>query len=193
MNNFPIAYAMKRKAKKMASGGTVRSGDPEMNYADGGFVSEEKRSGYVDHAGDDKRPNSRAMSEDERSLGQHGAHEVGPEMGGEGFHDESYMGNPGNAWDNYQSTEHEEDMVGRVMAQREQSYSEGGKVANSDEIEAGFSPNEFDDLHLRDDLESSYTGANSGDELGNAREDKDREDIISRIMRSRALKNTRVG
>lgn len=66
------------------------------------------------------------------------------------------------------------------------NYSEGGRVANEDEITAGFEPNEFDDLHLRDDLDFEYTGANSGDELGDEGEDERRRDIVSRIMRSRA-------
>lgn len=34
--NIAIAYSMKKK--KMASGGTVSSGDPTMNYAEGGSV-----------------------------------------------------------------------------------------------------------------------------------------------------------
>ena len=32
-----------------------------------------------------------------------------------------------------------------------------------------------------------YTGANSGDEIGNEQEDEDRRDIVSRIMKSRRL------
>lgn len=68
-------------------------------------------------------------------------------------------------------------------------YSEGGMVANSDEMEADSSPNEFDDLHLRDDLESSYTGGNSGDELSSMGEDERRKDIVSRIMASRRKKD----
>lgn len=84
----------------------------------------------------------------------------------------------------------EDDMVGRIMARR---MSRGGMVANGGQDElpdmADSSPNEFDDLALRDDLESSYTGENSGDELGNAQEDDDRADIVSRIMRSRAKKD----
>lgn len=86
------------------------------------------------------------------------------------------------------------DLVGKIMAKR---YSEGGRVANED---AGASasepdrmakddPNEFDDLALRDDLESSYTGADSGDELGNRRESDDEADIISRVMRSRGKRD----
>jgi hypothetical protein len=104
----------------------------------------------------------------------------------------------------------EDDMVDRIMHQRTgyaeedemyphakdkmfdvtNKYSEGGKVANSDEIEAGFDPNEFDVLHLDDDLESTYgEDDNAGDELGNAREDEDRKDIVARIMASRKKKD----
>lgn len=73
-------------------------------------------------------------------------------------------------------------------------YSEGGKIANQEHGEnnnelAGFSPNEFDDLVLRDDLESDSDGANNGDELGNEQEDSDRKDIVSKIMASRKKKD----
>lgn len=74
-------------------------------------------------------------------------------------------------------------------------YSKGGRVANQDHGEdnnemAGFSPNEFDDLVLRDDLESTYgDDDNAGDALGNKQEDEDREDIVSRIMASRRKKD----
>lgn len=84
-------------------------------------------------------------------------------------------------------------MVDRIMKKREGMYSQGGMVANGgmDELDdlADGRANEFDDLSLRDDLESGYDGANSGDELGDAQEDHDREDIVSRIMRSRAKKD----
>lgn len=80
-------------------------------------------------------------------------------------------------------------MIHKIMMGRSKGYSEGGKVANDTEMEAGFMPNDFDDLALRDDLEGGYTGENSGDELGNEQEDMDREDIISRLMRSRAKKD----
>lgn len=79
-----------------------------------------------------------------------------------------------------------EDMVGRIMQKR---MSKGGMVANDTPITAGFKENDFDDLVLRDDLESSYTGKNSGDELGNDQEDEDRKDMVTRIMKSRAKKD----
>lgn len=92
-----------------------------------------------------------------------------------------------------QGSGYDHDMVSRIMAKREKMYSEGGMVANGGEDDldklADGRPNEFDDLALRDDLESSYTAANSGDELGDSREDADREDIVSRIMRSRSKRD----
>lgn len=83
------------------------------------------------------------------------------------------------------------DMVSRIMRKR---MSEGGRVANEehgpdqDDL-ADFSPNEFDVLELEDGLKDHDTAANSGDELGDAQEDEDREDMISRIMKSRRMKD----
>lgn len=87
-------------------------------------------------------------------------------------------------------------MLDRIMKKRKPAFSEGGMVANSDHGEddedlAGFSPNEFDDLALRDELESSYTSENSGDETGDSQETKDREDEVARIMRMRRAKQQR--
>jgi len=87
-----------------------------------------------------------------------------------------------------EAAESEDDMVGRIIAKK---YSQGGKVANDvHEFESDFeTPNKFDDLELRDDLDFEYTGANSGDELGDEREDHDRSDIVARIMASRKKKD----
>lgn len=188
--SLAISYALKKKAKKMAKGGPVdgdvssssinsanidknvklpsdidpnnpvaKSVKKAFGYADGGFVDEEKASGYIAHEGNDVKEAYAAGLEDGQSLNQ-----KGPEM----------------------------DMVGRIMKQR-QMMSEGGKVANGGEDDldqmADGKPNNFDDLSLRDDLESSYTGANSGDELGDEQEDSDRKDIVSRIMASRRKKD----
>lgn len=70
-------------------------------------------------------------------------------------------------------------------------YSHGGKVANNTHpFEYEFhTPNEFDDLVNRDDLEFHYTGKNSGDYLSDAREDHDRKDMVAKIMKSRAKKD----
>jgi hypothetical protein len=137
------------------------------------------------------KPNSAAGSEDDRDLNQHGEYEEGPQgdwmaEGGQ------VTGQPGQAWrsDNYSDDEDGDgtDMVGRIMAQRQRMYSKGGEASNQDEIVAGHDPNEFDDLHLRDDLEFQDTGADSGDDTGDSGEDERRRDIVSRIMRSRRLR-----
>lgn len=87
-------------------------------------------------------------------------------------------------------------MVRKIMMGRMKGYSEGGKVANEESGESTDEPtmakasgNEFDDLALRDDLEFDSTGANEGDELDDAQENKDRSDIIARILKSRAKKD----
>lgn len=192
----------KTDRRNLASGGTVRSGDPTMNYAKGGMLTDD---GYQSECDADcvnpehvheqaeydsedynkkhgMHPDHMAMTEDERMLNQHGEEEEGPT--GE------YMSGGGMLTDDgYQSTSHEEDMVGRVMAQRQRMFSEGGKVANKNGFRAAEAPDEFDDLALRDDLHSQYTGSNSGDELGNEDEDKRRRDMVNRIMASRRLKD----
>ena len=83
-------------------------------------------------------------------------------------------------------------MVMRIMMGRARGYSEGGKVANENSGESTDEPtmakwdgNDFDDLALRDDLESKETGANSGDMDNNSQENRDREDIISKVLKSR--------
>jgi hypothetical protein len=241
--SFPIACAMKKRAKKMAEGGDVstdRSEEGRKQSGHSGMVStytqsnHEKgvgnqstntgRSGGISEAGHQYRSGQHgykggkenakeihketiselrsmpkpkiqgfaeggAVEEDDRMLNQHGMYEEGDEMGGEGFHDESYMGNPGNSTDNYQTEAHEEDMISRIMKQREQTYSHGGEVANDDQPVADSEPNDFDLLGTDDDLEFSYTGKNSGDELGDAQEDHDRDDIVARVMKSRAKKD----
>lgn len=92
---------------------------------------------------------------------------------------------------NAMAEDEDEDMIGRIMRQR---YSKGGMVANEDHGPdddglADFKRNEFDDLSMRDHLEEHYTGANSGDEIGDEQEDEDRHDIVSRIMKSRGMKD----
>ncbi len=133
--SMAIKYRMMKKNKR-ADGGMCEHGSKacEMCHggkmAEGGFVGEEKASGYAD-----------------------------------------------------------EDMVGRIIRSRMQSYSKGGRVSNDTPIIADFEENQFDDLVKDDDLEQHYTGANSGDEIGNEQEDEDRRDIVSRIMKSRKKKD----
>lgn len=81
---------------------------------------------------------------------------------------------------------HYTDLVDRIMTKR---MSEGGRVANDSAPTADFLPAEYDYMVLNDDLHSTYgDGDNSGDDLGNAREDADRRDIVARVMRQRSMK-----
>lgn len=142
----------------------------------------------VMHEGDHKRPNHMAIEEDDRMLNQHGDHEEGPYGHDTMKEDEPHHmaeGGMMSPMHGEQDEAHEEDMVGRIMKQRECMYSEGGRVANDTPITAGFESNNFDDLVKRDDLEFSYTGKNSGDELGDKAEDHDRHDMVDRIMMKR--------
>jgi hypothetical protein len=179
--SLAIAYAMKRKAKKMAEGGQAgpvlpgaddaqESMRKAFHFAEGGPVAE-KKSGYLSMPEEDVKSNSMAMSEDKMGFNQH----------------------PVEVHDSLK-----DDFVNRIMKKLSPDYSgearlsQGGQVANDVGTEklAGFDPNEFDDLVLRDDLESSYgEDDNSGDALGNEREDMDRKDIVSRIMKSRRKKD----
>lgn len=200
--SLAIAYSMAKRSgkKKMAEGGLMDAlvkgltpGDSfsKVKKAEGGMIHA-KDSGFVDHEGNEIKHNGPSISEDDRSLNQHGELEEGPQGGGEGFHDESYMGHKNDPHDNYQSEDHELDMLTRIM-NKEKMYSQGGKVANGgdDDLDmmADGKPNNFDDLALRDDLESSYDGSNAGDHLGNDQEDSDRKDMVSRIMASERKKD----
>lgn len=170
----------KDEAKRVLS--EMRGIKPNLPMAEGGQITDnyqsdylyrdtpdladhEKESGFLAHEGNTQRPNDAAMLEDDKDLNQHGEEDCGP----------------------YGAMAHGGDIVDRVMAKR---YSEGGKVANATPITAGFKPDEFDDLVLRDGLSSNYgDDDNSGDALGNEREDADRRDIVSRIMASRAKRD----
>lgn len=126
-----------------------------------------------------------AVEEDDRMLNQHGEEEVGAmdmEEDNEPQH-ERMVSHP------LENQSDHEDMVGRIMRQRMKHFSKGGQVANDTPITADFEDNQFDDLVKDDELEHHYTGANSGDEIGDEQEDEDRRDIVSRIMKSRRLKD----
>lgn len=171
----------KAEAIKMAEGGFIGSHQSTCTEdCNNPAHINEKASGYHSMPENDVKHNEMAMKEDDRMLNQHGEYEVGPG----GYAEGGFIGS-------HQSKEHEMDMVGRIMKQRQQMYSKGGQVANDvHQFRSDFeTDNNFDDLVERDDLNFNYTGANSGDEVDNARENKDRHDIVSRIMSSRRKKD----
>jgi hypothetical protein len=181
--NLAIAYATQRRSKspkKMASGGQVTDNyqSPCTESCTSPCTIHEQSNLDLDHKSAAAKSVLAAMREDERGMGQHGAEEEGPQG--------TWMKDGGQITDNYSDTEDDdgEDMIGRIMAQRQEMYSEGGKVSNrtDDEDLAGFEHNDFDVLGSDDDLEFEDTAANSGDELGNKQEDEDRADKIMRKM-----------
>lgn len=74
----------------------------------------------------------------------------------------------------------EEGIVDRIM----QRFAKGGAVANDTPPVADFEENDFDVLPEMEDTEADETGANSGDEEGDKVEDEEREDVVSRAMKS---------
>lgn len=139
--------------------------------------------------GEEHKAHGGAIGEDDRMLNQHGDMEVGAE-GMDEDNEEQPMHNYAHSVEN-QEEGPEADMIGHIMKKRQMHYSKGGRVANDVGTgqEAGKLPNQYDDLVLRDDLEQHYTGANSGDEIGDAQEDEDRRDIVSMVMKSRRKKD----
>jgi hypothetical protein len=182
----------------MAGGGFIGSHQsPKKVNTRPDLMDHEMDHGYMSHEGDVKRPNMMAHSEDDKDLNQHSVDmHAETSMSEEDLVDRIMMNrkqnNPGEAKfadGGYAEGDEMYPHAKNKMFDVTNKYSEGGKVANQDEIEAGFDPNEFDVLHLEDDLNFHDTGANSGDELGNSREDEDRKDIVSRIMASRRKKD----
>lgn len=194
--SLAIAYQMKKKAKKMAMGGDAshqsEAHDEEMLHQ----PEDSLPADYTESMGKKERA-MRAFA----GGGFIGSHQ--PEGKGHTIHIQvnpqaeadtgamhpQKMAEGGMA---HQDDSHEMDMVDRVMKKRGQCYSEGGKVANMDSGEstddpesfAKSDPNEFDDLAMRDDLESDYTGENSGDEDGSELN----QDFVGKIMRKRSKK-----
>lgn len=173
-----IAYSLKRRAKKMAEGGETQSLGQLINYP--GTPKPQPSPRPMSLGG--------AVEEDDKDFNQH---EVMPEDSDLSGSVDSEMAESSKDYSQLARLAMggyaHGDIVDNVMRKR---YSEGGRVANETPITAGFSPNEFDDLVLRDDLESTYgEDNNAGDALGNSREDQDRHDIVARIMRSRAKKD----
>ena len=152
--------------------------------AAGGFVADEKKSGYQDMPCEEHGEAACEMCHGGK-MAEGGFVEDEKESGYLDMPPDSDKPNAAAM----EETEHGQrgindddlDLVGRIMARM---YSEGGRVANDTPPIADSEPADYDDLANRDDLESSYTGANSGDEIGDKQEDEDREDVASRAYRS---------
>lgn len=185
-NSLALAYSMKKK--KMAKGGCVCSdGSCSSCMAGGGEVEQMRREGNmkgvhktmsikepgVSVAGS-MLPSRRASWEEDKTERAKAIHrDKLKEMQG--------MPKP-------ELYAHGGDIVDKVMSKRKM-MSEGGIASNEDEPEADSMPAEYDDLELDDHLESTNSGKNDGDMLGDDAEEKDRHDIVARIMHSLAKKD----
>lgn len=193
---FAIACSMKKRAKKMAKGGDVKGAHESIMKGDAGTSvagANISGHGYGNNPDTAKRIHKEKLAE-LKSMPKpnikglaHGG-EVDEEASGYVMHPEDEDMHNSAAMHKDEEMDNE-DMVGKIL--RKRMLSKGGEVANNDhEFEAEFhEPDNFDDLTLRDGLEEHYTGANSGDELSDAQEDKDRNDIVKKIMSSLAKKD----
>lgn len=184
----------KMKRVNLAKGGAV---DPyHHSLKDPKFHEEEMGSGYVGHEGTEEKHNAAAEHEDEKKINQHlahggtvhGSHMVhhgklhsSPLAHGGGVHDKMSMAK-GASRHGGDDGHHAGDIVSRIL----HKYSRGGVVANEGDALASHQAKnqvrEYDDLVKDDHLES--TQHDYGDDLGDAREDHDRADIVSKIMHS---------
>lgn len=171
-----MAYAMKRK--KMMSGGMARK--PSSAFEDN--VDSETR--HEMNRGD--IPTNYGPNKSEMGKAKETYSAMEP--------DEESTPYPADVDGNNEASEGFSDLVKQVMGSGKLSgYSKGGMIADGGEDDldemADGKPNNFDDLALSDDLDSHYTGENSGDLLGNPQEEEDRDSIVSRIMHSLAKKD----
>ena len=170
MSDMAMKYAMK---KRMAKGGKVPTIEIKPHPPEIAELSKEQV--------DDARKRFA-----EKPSGKPAEHDPFADYG-HGYVPKKKMAEGGLVDDEH---EQDADMIARIMHKRKM-YSEGGKVANDVGVaEADKMPAEYDDLVLRDDLESSYDGENSGD-MDGSKLNQDEGDMISRIMKKRKQTNPR--
>lgn len=181
-----IKYAMNKK--KMAKGGDIKSGNTGGNdtpYYGKNNVQPDVSRG--DWGGGAKRGTSLAGEHVRgaamaKENGQHKAHASRTESA-KNLHKEATSNLKNDKGDRKNLAEGGDvdcGMVDRIMRKR---MAEGGEVTADEK------PNDFDELDLEPAPDEHYTGANSGDEDGDAELDENDHDLISRIMRSRAKKD----
>lgn len=169
-DSLAISYAMKKKRKKMAAGGEVDEDAPNLPGA-GDFQSGfRKKTHYAE--GGEVAPKPSPTPKEKPHL----THEQEEELKGI----PAPMAEGGEVHEGFK-----DDLVNRIMKKLSPGQEANATPPIADEL-----PAEYDDLVLDDNLESTYgDDDNSGDALGNAQEDEDRRDIVSRIMASRKKKD----
>lgn len=160
--SMAMKYAVQKRNRRMAEGGDVSPAHP------GSSMSAHQRTYDAKTQSENEARLKTPEGDAERMAGN--AKRLGMAEGGEAC--QACRGGTCMA--------HGGDVVDRVIKR----MSEGGMIANGgDTNDADQEPAQFDDLALRDDLESSYTGANSGDMDGAPEGLSDDEQMIERIMK----------
>lgn len=198
--NLAIAYGMKKK--KMAHGGMCKHGssDCEMchggEYAKGGDVSDTYSQRGVHTAPHNKTPGISFAGEDVRK-----AKKIRDGIPSRRDYEDDRSEESARHWEKGAKNLHK-NVLREIRSMKHDRYAEGGEVEDHDddivsrimhkragEPLADFEPNEFDEQEKEPAEKFSYTGENSGDELGNEHLEDDEHDMISRIMKSRKMKD----
>lgn len=182
--SLAIAYATKKRAKKMAHGGEVGVHSPQKaHHFSGGGKVYPTNNGHIDHEKEGLVPYNKDELASYRYSMSEGVHKYpNPKIS----EHKNVLGEQAVMKSKNKFPKHFAeggDVVDRIMAKK---YSEGGVVANNDSPEADEEPAMFDDLVLDDHLHADYPGSN---EIGDEEVEHEDEDMIARIMRSRAKKD----
>lgn len=192
-----MGYAMNKKGRKcmahgsegcemcMANGGSVGNLDEDYEgqrhikqkpgdtgvHSSGHF--EPGRSSAGDHA---RAGSDKTSSQSERDYNNHAAKAIHRVV----IAEQRQMKKPhGNYAEGGEVDDDDLDMVGRIMRKRGSMDSDPTPIADSESADFDY----MDEIPL--DHDADYTGANSGDEMGNEEQDDER-DMATRIMKKRA-------
>jgi hypothetical protein len=187
-HSLAISYAMKKKRKKMATGGEVDEDAPTLPGAESFQAGMRKKTHYAD-GGKVKTTHTDDLGVgDEMSMFGHNM-DVTKEEDRKKYQSIKQISDETNL-PKYEEGGEVHDALKNDFVDRIMKKMSPGQEANSTPPIADEMPAEYDDLVLDDNLESTYgDDDNSGDALGNAQEDEDRRDIVSRIMDSRKKKD----
>ncbi len=178
---FGRGYDKDRDVKGVHTSKFTPKGGSEGGHSDAGvaavrsreYYPKEGEKGYhrqyspAQHLADSRRKHAQVLSEIKSGPRPHGEYAKGGSVG----HDD-------------------DDLVMTIMKKR---YASGGEVSDDtgDGQEVDKMENQFDYLvsHGDEQGDADYTGANSGDEVGNEALDEEDSDVVSQIMKSRKKKD----
>ncbi len=197
--SMALAYAMKKKAKKMAEGGNASPYEgntvhPDVSRKEWGRGARRGTSLTGEHVRGSARAEKEGMhkASSSRMESAKALHrEVLSNLKNDKT-DRTNLAEGGMVDDDDDMPERsapisggyaDGGMVDRIMKKR---CAEGGEATRDEDVLADFLPNEFDEMELEPSPHAEYPGS---EERGDEQEDEDRRDMVSRIMRSRAKRD----